>query len=312
MATKTIPSATEFACDIPLPKGFRLQDILGFHARDITALSEEVRDTRLRKAVVLKGMPCQISIDFFTNYATVKLHCDGRAALTEAELIGLGQRLLGLHFDTKKFEKKYAKDPHLGVLVQRQAGLNIAMVPTVFEALVWAITGQQITVSFAIQLRRRLIELTNIRHSQGLVCHPDAQAVASLDADQLGELKFSRAKSATILRIAQMVNSGELRLDSSTSSGDAPASAQDYAALSQQLLAIKGVGPWTVNYAMMRGAGYADCSLHGDVVVRSALQNLIGAQEKISEAEAKAWLENYAPWRSLVAAHLWASKTLQA
>jgi DNA-3-methyladenine glycosylase II len=312
MPKKTIPSATAFECVIALPKGFRFHDILRFHARDSTALSEEVSEKRLRKAVVLHGTPCQISIEFFSDHANLQLLSDAHTPFTETDLIGIGQRLLGLHFDTKKFEKKYAKDPHLGTLVQRQTGLTIAMVPTVFEALVWAITGQQITVSFAIQLRRRLIALTNIRHSQGLVCHPDAQAVAKLDAEQLGELKFSRAKSATILRIAQMVQSGELRLESTTSNGGAPASAQDYAALSQQLLAIKGVGPWTVNYAMMRGAGYADCSLHGDVVVRSALQNLIGAQEKISEAEAKAWLENYAPWRSLVAAHLWASKTLQA
>jgi DNA-3-methyladenine glycosylase II len=79
-----------------------------------------------------------------------------------------------------------------------------------------------------------------------------------------------------------------------------------------QLLAIKGIGSWTVNYALMRGLGYADCSLHGDVAVRSAIQALLKSEEKISQSAAEQWLAQYTPWRSLVAAHLWASRSLTA
>jgi DNA-3-methyladenine glycosylase II len=73
------------------------------------------------------------------------------------------------------------------------------------------------------------------------------------------------------------------------------------------LLAIKGIGPWTVNYTLLRGYGDADCSLHGDVAIRLALQRLQGAPDKPDIASAEALLERYRPHRSMAAAHLWAS-----
>ena len=74
-----------------------------------------------------------------------------------------------------------------------------------------------------------------------------------------------------------------------------------------QLLAIKGVGPWTVNYTLLRGYGYADCSLEGDVAVRSAIGRALGMAEKPSIAQAQVWLAAYAPQRTMAAAYLWAS-----
>jgi len=83
----------------------------------------------------------------------------------------------------------------------------------------------------------------------------------------------------------------------------------------ERLLAIRGVGPWTVNYALLRGFGWLDGSLHGDAAVRRAMQRLgIGTypEEKLSDAAAKAWLDDFTPWRALVGAHLWASLSLSA
>ncbi|MEG2964454.1 MAG: DNA-3-methyladenine glycosylase 2, partial [Janthinobacterium sp.] len=73
------------------------------------------------------------------------------------------------------------------------------------------------------------------------------------------------------------------------------------------LLAVKGIGPWTVNYALLRGYGYADCSLHGDVAIRAALQKLLGEESKPDMARTEQWLRQYAPHRTMAAAHLWAS-----
>jgi DNA-3-methyladenine glycosylase II len=74
------------------------------------------------------------------------------------------------------------------------------------------------------------------------------------------------------------------------------------------LLNVKGIGPWTAHYTLMRGFGVADCSLHGDVAVRKALAKRRGVDETAPTIkEAEAILATYAPYRSLVAAHLWAS-----
>ena len=73
-----------------------------------------------------------------------------------------------------------------------------------------------------------------------------------------------------------------------------------------ELSAIKGIGPWTVHYALLRGFGWLDGSLHGDVAVRNALARLLDVPS-VSQREAEQWLGAFSPWRALVAAHLWAS-----
>ena len=74
---------------------------------------------------------------------------------------------------------------------------------------------------------------------------------------------------------------------------------------------MKGIGPWTVNYALLRGYGYPDCSLHGDVAIRAAFQRLLGEETKPDMARTEALLAQYRPHRTMAAAHLWASLNTQ-
>lgn len=78
--------------------------------------------------------------------------------------------------------------------------------------------------------------------------------------------------------------------------------------ITQTLLNIKGIGRWTVNYTLLRGLGWLDGSLHGDAAVRNKLSLLLNSHNEISEKETSIWLEQFSPWRALVAAHLWAMK----
>ena len=83
--------------------------------------------------------------------------------------------------------------------------------------------------------------------------------------------------------------------------------ARPIAEVAPELLAIKGIGPWTVNYALLRGYGYPDCSLHGDVAVRTAFHRLLGGEQRPGIAATEALLARYAPHRTMAAAYLWAS-----
>lgn len=78
------------------------------------------------------------------------------------------------------------------------------------------------------------------------------------------------------------------------------------AEIRETLLRLRGIGPWTVDYALLRGFGWLDGSLHGDAAVRRKLQRLLGSAEKVTEDYARRWLAEFSPWRALVAAHLWA------
>jgi DNA-3-methyladenine glycosylase II len=286
------------ALSIPLPADYRSADVLSFHARDTERLAEQVDDRRIRKAVLLGGVPVLLDVLIEPDQASCRIDADG--ALDTATLARAQEALcniLGLRIDPAPFAALVRDDPVFGPLVARQPGLRIVQSATVFEALTWAIIGQQINLPFAISLRRTFIQQAGRPHSSGLWGYPEAADVARLDVEVLTSRKFSRAKAETLLRVARMAAEGALPL----------AQDDDPARAAEQLLAIKGIGPWTVNYTLLRGYGYADCSLEGDVAVRGALGRLLGEAEKPDQARTQAWLGRYSPHRTMAAAYLWAS-----
>lgn len=293
-------NSTSHRFSIALPPGYRQSDVMAFHGRDTERVAEAVAPARIRKALLLDGIAVELDIQFDQAGASCVASADATlpsATLTPLE--GALHNILGLRLDPAPFIALAQDDPLMGPLVRAQAGLRIVQSATPFEALTWAIIGQQINLPFAIALRRSFILQAGRRHSGGLWCYPEAADVARLDIDELTTRKFSRAKAETLLRLARLIDEGGLTLALPPSGEVAPVSAT--------LLAIKGIGPWTVNYALLRGYGYADCSLHGDVAVRAALGRLLNETDKPDMARTEAWLAQYRPQRTMAAAHLWAS-----
>jgi DNA-3-methyladenine glycosylase II len=282
--------------DIDLPPGYRRQDALAFHGRDAEGLAERVDGATIMKGVLLDGVPVRLDIVLHDSAARCTIDSAAERVLPAARAALVN--MLGLRIDPSLFEAAVRDDPLFGPLTRRTPGLRVIQSATVFEALTWAIIGQQINLPFAIALRRSFIQQAGRTHPDGLWCYPEAQDVARLDIEQLTSRKFSRAKAETLLRLARLVTEGELRLDA------APGA---LAATAARLLAIKGIGPWTVNYALLRGYGDPDCSLQGDVAVRSAIGRLQSTPTRPGIAEAEAFLAAYRPHRTMAASYLWAS-----
>ncbi|MGG7607136.1 DNA-3-methyladenine glycosylase family protein [Massilia sp. BKSP1R2A-1] len=282
---------------LALPAGYRTQDVLAFHGRDAEGLAEQVSPTGLRKGVLLGGVPVVLEVAFGADAARCTVDADGDVAQVLPAARDALLNILGLRIDPAAFAAFVCDDPVLGPVVARQPGLRIVQSATIFEALTWAIIGQQINLPFAISLRRTFIGLAGRPHASGLWCYPEAQDVARLTLEDLTSRKFSRAKAETLLRFAGLVADGEVALDRDRPVGEAV----------EELLAIKGIGPWTVNYALLRGYGYPDCSLEGDVAIRTAFHRLLGGEERPGIAATEKLLARYAPHRTMAAAYLWAS-----
>ncbi|ANJ67331.1 hypothetical protein A9404_08005 [Halothiobacillus diazotrophicus] len=292
-------------CSLTLPADFRPSDILSFHRRDPQEIAERVTDTCLYKGMIWGGYPAQLTIEFAEGVAHAALTVDGPHAGNLPLFQALVHRLLGLNQDISAFEAAYREHPQLGQMIARNPGLRVPVTTTPFEALTWAITGQQISVQAAVSLRRKLIVTAGIAHSSSLLCYPEAPQITALPLDRIRQAGYSRTKAETLHRLAGLVADGSLPLDAGLGTGR-PLSSEAAEALRAQLLAVKGIGPWTVSYALLRGFGWLDGSLHGDVAVRRGLQRLIDNETPVDEKQARDWLIPFAPWRALVAAHLWA------
>jgi DNA-3-methyladenine glycosylase II len=294
------------SCRVFLPATFRPDDILAFHRRDGQESAERVNGWSLEKALLRADAPACLSIRFGPGEARAELALDGDPTSDCGSAFNaMVGRMLGLSQDVEAFERRHRDHPELGRLIAAQSGLRVPVAATPFEALTWAITGQQISVAAAVSLRRRLIHTVGRRHSGGLLCYPGPRQIAALSFEDIRRAGFSTSKANTLLALARLIVDERLPLD-------AWLSTVPVEEIREGLLAVRGVGPWTVDYTLLRGFGWLDGSLHGDVAVRRGLQSLLGRSDKVSESDARTWLAGFSPWRALTAAHLWAKQSTTA
>lgn len=290
-------------CIIELPNNYRRNEFLDFHSRDALMVSERVDEKMLVKGIAWDNCPARLTIRFVAGHAEVELDLDEALSVVSPYACEqFARRMLGLTQQIGALEQQYATHPQLGRLIAQRPGLRVPLAATPYEALTWAVTGQQISVKAAVSVRRNFIEIAGVRHSSGLWCYPDANRISHLTETDLRQAGFSLSKARTIIELSQSIRQNRLVFPETLDTESA-------AEVCGNLLKMRGIGPWTVNYALLRGFGWLDGSLHGDVAVRRGIQSLLGSAEKITEEQAKCWLEDFSPWRALVAAHLWAMQS---
>lgn len=282
---------------VALPAGYRPDWVLSYHGRDPDGPAERVEGSRITKALDLARGPVLLAIDIGDGVAT----CTADRALSDAELSTashIAARMLGVATDVSGLERRAAEDPQVAKLLGDRIGLRPALTATVWEGLVWAIVGQQVNLRFAGTLRRTLIEMAGTPHPSGRIAHPGPAAVARLDPEELGRRKFSRAKAAYLIGAAQAAVEG--RVDYEALPELTPEEAE------ARLTGLKGIGPWTRQYLLLRACGFPDCVPAGDAGLAAGLQRFHGLDRRPTPEEQKELMAPYAPYRSLATAHIWA------
>jgi AraC family transcriptional regulator of adaptative response / DNA-3-methyladenine glycosylase II len=216
------------------------------------------------------------------------------SAMAEAHALVVG--LLGLDNDAAAFAR-LAKRLGLTRLVAGRQELRLSRTPSVFDGVLWSIIGQQINFTFACLLKRRLIELAGTPLHDGLYAPPTVAAVAALEPGTLLALQFSRQKADYVIQTARLIASGKLDL--------AALRTMSATRAERTLLAVRGLGPWSVNYLMMRALGFADCGPLGDTGVTSGLQALLKLDVRPDIDATRRLMTVFSPFRSLATAHLW-------
>jgi len=303
--------ANFFSFSIKLPFNYRIQDFLAFHNRDSLQLSEVVKDNYLAKGVVVNSSATLIEILFNSNSDLAKVAIASHHDLGSDFSHDFEQTfssMLGLSQDIQTFETQYIDGSKLGYLISKQAGLRVPLTFSPFEALSWAIIGQQISVRAATSIRRNLVKACNIYHKSGLACYPDHTAISDLTIEQLRKIGFSSTKAQTLHNVSLAAQNSQTFI----LSNPRPLVTPSIDELRAELLNFKGVGPWTVDYTLLRGYGWLDGSLHGDAAVRRGLSLLIADGHFLNENETKIILEQYSPFKALLAAHVWASLSLNS
>lgn len=193
-------------------------------------------------------------------------------------------------------------DSTLAPLVQTLRGLHIPHTASVYEALVLAILGQQISSHVARVLRTLLIETYGpALEVSGVTYHsfPRPGDLMAAGVDKLHALGFSARKSQYIVDISTGVASGQLNLEGLRTRSDEE--------VTRILTDIRGVGLWTTHWLFIRALGRTDGFPHGDLALCRILGQLLNAGTPLRPEEALEYSSRWSPFRSYVTAYLFAA-----
>ncbi len=208
-------------------------------------------------------------------------------------------RVFLLDVDPFPFFAVLERDPVLGSIARDLPGVRPLLVADPYEALIFAIVGQQVNIAFARRMKLALIERFGERvriDDREVLMLPTPERIAALDPAELLALQFSRQKASYLLDLSQSIARGALDL---TGIGALP-----FGEAVAELIRYRGVGRWTAEYVLMRGLGAADSIPAGDLGLRKIIGFAYGLDRTASEAEVREIAESWAGWRGW-AAFLW-------
>ena len=209
--------------------------------------------------------------------------------------------MFSLDHRLSEFYRRVRVEPTLSGMERDGFGLRLPRDASLYEALLNAIIGQQLSVRAAATLRTRLEAVSDATITVGgveVAVAPDPSRILRLGVDGLRAVGLSGAKASAIVSLA------DRELAGSFGAGRFARWKSD--SVVATLDSEPGVGRWTAENAVLRGLGRTDVFVAGDLGVRMALGAYWGQSTAAPEEEAREWAaRHYAGWGSYATLYLW-------
>jgi DNA-3-methyladenine glycosylase II len=189
-------------------------------------------------------------------------------------------------------------DPVLARLIDDRPDFDprawMALLPPMdlYGALLFQITGQQLSVAAT---RRTLARIEALFDGH----LPTPAELLGVDPGKLREAGLSWRKVSTLRDLAERLTDGRLNPDVLKSMPDDE--------LIGELTAIPGIGPWTVQGALIIALQREDVVLPGDLALRKAVQAAYQLDHLPTQQEVLAIAEKWRPYRSLATSYLFSA-----
>lgn len=193
-------------------------------------------------------------------------------------------------FPYEQREMKYLsrRDAKMAAVIQRLGPLRREVMPNLFQALMHAITGQQISMAAQRTVWGRLCALLGEVTPQALLAQPQAALQA---------LGLSARKVDYMRGIARQVVDGELDLPGMAALEDAE--------VCRRLAALRGIGVWTAEMLLLFSLQRPDILSYDDLAIRRGLRMLYRHKEMPRERFER-YRRRFSPYGSVASLYLWA------
>ncbi|CDU12205.1 AlkA N-terminal domain-containing protein [Vibrio coralliirubri] len=240
--------------------------LLDFYRRRMIEGLEDVGEDYYQRSVNVNGSKGWFKATLAKeNRLDIEFELDDISQLRS--LIANIRRMFDLDVDIAKVEAFFTTiDPNLVA----KSGIRIPGVWSAWEAGVRAILGQQVSVTAAIgQLNLLVKELSDENEK---VCFPTPKQIAEAD---VSFLRMPGSRKETLKRFAEYMVDNEAEHPS-------------------KWIELKGIGPWTIQYALLRGLSEPNHLLVGDLVVKKFIEHRPAINT-----------ESVSPWGSYATFHCW-------
>lgn len=240
--------------------------LLDFYRRRMIEGIEEVGDDYYQRTVTVNG-----SKGWFKATLAKKNRLDIEFELDDINqlrgLITHIRRMFDLDVDIAKVEAFFTTiDPNLVA----RSGIRIPGVWNAWEAGVRAILGQQVSVTAAIGQLNLLVK--ELSESDKKPYFPTPKQIAEAD---VSFLRMPGSRKETLKRFAEYMVDNQAEHPS-------------------KWIDLKGIGPWTIQYALLRGLSEPNHLLVGDLVVKKFIEHRPAIN-----------IESVSPWGSYATFHCW-------
>jgi len=256
---------------------------------------ETVEANRYRRTVRIGDCRGRIGVWRADKKNALNLETELNDSSRLMEIVARVRQMFDLDADMNAIHESLSMDDLLKGIIEKNGGMRLPGAWDPFEVVVRAVVGQQISVKGAKTILGRITERAGmvagkLADQELNLFFPDAGEVSGTNLTGLG---MPLKRSDTLQRVGRAVHSGQVRLEAGRKTAE----------FIDEILQIKGIGPWTANYIAMRAFGEPDAFIAQDLGIIKALAPEGGARPTAAQVEKRA--ESWRPWRAYAAVYLW-------
>lgn len=285
---------------IPLPEAFDMKANFGYLQRNKNECMYEIENDNITRVIASGEIQTLVQIKVNEKNQMVVHLLKGKPR-DPNKVVHYIREWFDLDNDLTPFYEIAKADPLLKIPVKDFYGLRLIGIPDLFEALCWGVLGQQINLGFAYTLKRQFVEKFGESiewDGKNYWIFPSYERIAQLTPKDLADIKMTVKKSEYIIGIAKLMASGELSKEKLMEAGH-------FKEVEKSLIKIRGIGPWTANYVLMRCLRFPTAFPIDDVGLINAIKTLLNMDRKPTKEEILALSIPWANWESYATFYLW-------
>jgi len=286
---------------VPVPPDFSFSQNLGYLSRSPNECMHHIAGGAVSKRIEAGGVRRIIAASEAEGGLLVRSNVPLENAGDRREVERYVRDWFDLDADLAPFYAMADADPLLRQVTERFRGLRTMGIPDLFEALCWGIIGQQINLAFAYTLKRRLVEAFGESEEWDGTRYwlfPSPERIAGLSPADLTGLQLTGKKAEYLIGTAGLMAEGKLTKEGLLGAGG-------YREAERALVGIRGIGPWTANYVLMRCLRFPSALPIQDVGLHNAIKALLGMDRKPTLEEIRELAKPWAGWESYATFYLW-------